>query len=84
MLKLDPRGKFLAIWGRSMDELLAWKPPGQTVALVGATGAGKKPNLDRPRKTVADVHGIPSSLDMGRSASAAAGGKGRAFIEAQP
>ena len=29
----------------------------------------KKPNLDRPRKTVADMHGIPSSLDMNRSAS---------------
>ena len=27
----------------------------------------KKPNLDRPRKTVADIHGIPSSLDMDRS-----------------
>ena len=35
----------------------------------------KKPNLDRPRKTVADVHGIPSSLDMGRSASAAKSGR---------
>jgi hypothetical protein len=37
--------------------------------------AKKKPNLDRPRKTVADVHGIPSSLDMGRSASAAKSGR---------
>lgn len=37
--------------------------------------AGKKPNLDRPRKTVADIHGIPSSLDMGRSASAAKSGR---------
>jgi len=35
----------------------------------------KKPNLDRPRKTVADIHGIPSSLDMGRSASAAKSGR---------
>jgi hypothetical protein len=35
----------------------------------------KKPNLDRPRKTVADVHGIPSSLDMNRSASAAKSGR---------
>ncbi|HEX4914536.1 MAG TPA: DUF6335 family protein [Vicinamibacterales bacterium] len=50
-----------------------------------AMGAGKKrasaeapvrrPNLDRPRKTVADVHGIPSSLDMDRSASAARTGR---------
>lgn len=35
----------------------------------------KKPNLDRPRKTVADIHGIPSSLDMNRSASAAKSGR---------
>jgi hypothetical protein len=43
---------------------------------VNATfSAKKKPNLDRPRKTVADVHGIPSSLDMGRSASAAKSGR---------
>ena len=38
-------------------------------------GAGKKPNLDRPRKTVADIHGIPSSLDMDRSPSAAKSGR---------
>jgi hypothetical protein len=37
--------------------------------------AGKKPNLDRPRKTVADIHGIPSSLDMNRSPSAAKSGR---------
>jgi hypothetical protein len=37
--------------------------------------AGKKPNLDRPRKTVADIHGIPSSLDMNRNASAAKSGR---------
>ena len=36
---------------------------------------GKKPNLDRPRKTVADVHGLPSSLDLNRSASAARTGR---------
>jgi hypothetical protein len=41
----------------------------------GLAGAGKKPNLDRPRKTVADVHGIPSSLDMDRTASAARTGR---------
>jgi Family of unknown function (DUF6335) len=35
----------------------------------------KKPNLDRPRKTVADIHGIPSSLDANRSASAAKSGR---------
>jgi hypothetical protein len=35
----------------------------------------KKPNLDRPRKTVADIRGIPSSLDMDRSPSAAKSGR---------
>jgi hypothetical protein len=35
----------------------------------------KRPNLDRPRKTVADVHGIPSSLDANRGASAAKSGR---------
>ena len=35
----------------------------------------KKPNLDRPRKTVADIHGVPSSLDLDRSASAARTGR---------
>ena len=36
---------------------------------------GKKPNLDRPRKTVADIHGIPSSLDANRGPSAAKSGR---------
>ena len=40
-----------------------------------AAAATKKPNLDRPRKTVADIHGLPSSLDMGRTASAARSGR---------
>ena len=34
----------------------------------------RKPNLDRPRKTVADIHGIPSSLGMASLASAAHSG----------
>jgi hypothetical protein len=42
---------------------------------VKAAMGGKKPNLDRPRKTVADVHGVPSSLDLDRSASAARTGR---------
>jgi Family of unknown function (DUF6335) len=37
--------------------------------------AGKTPNLDRPRKTVADIHGIPSSLDANRGPSAAKSGR---------
>ena len=54
---------------------------GKAVASVLVAGVNaalaskKKPNLDRPRKTVADVHGLPSSLDMGRSASAAKTGR---------
>jgi len=40
-----------------------------------AAAATKKPNLDRPRKTVADIHGIPSSLDMNRSPSSAKSGR---------
>jgi hypothetical protein len=42
---------------------------------TAAKAAGKKPNLDRPRKTVADVHGIPSSLAAAGGASAAASGR---------
>jgi hypothetical protein len=45
------------------------------VAVGAAVAARKKPNLDRPRKTVADVHGIPSSLDANRGASAAKSGR---------
>lgn len=39
-----------------------------------AVASYRKPNLDRPRKTVADIHGIPSSLGMGGIASAAHSG----------
>ncbi len=44
------------------------KPAAKAKAVV------KKPNLDRPRKTVADIHGIPSSLGMAALASAAHSG----------
>ena len=44
-------------------------------AKAKTAAATKKPNLDRPRKTVADIHGIPSSLDTNRSASAAKSGR---------
>jgi hypothetical protein len=40
-----------------------------------AAAATKMPNLDRPRKTVADIHGLPSSLDLGHSASSAKSGR---------
>src|SRR5688572_19114800 len=42
---------------------------------VRAAMSGKKPNLDRPRKTVADVHGIPSSLGVAGAATAASTGR---------
>ena len=42
---------------------------------AAAVAPAKKANLDRPRKTVADIHGIPSSLDVDRSASAARSGR---------
>jgi hypothetical protein len=40
-----------------------------------AAPVARKANLDRPRKTVADIKGIPSSLGMGSLASAAASGR---------
>ena len=49
--------------------------PVATLAPKTARAPKKKPNLDRPRKTVADVHGIPSSLDMNRAPSAAKSGR---------
>lgn len=44
-------------------------------AKAAARTPARKPNLDRPRKTVADVHGIPSSLGTAAGASAAASGR---------
>src|SRR5262245_35399178 len=51
----------------------AAKPAKKQAAVKKA--AAKKPNLDRPRKTVADIHGIPSSLDANRGPSAAKSGR---------
>lgn len=57
------------------------RPAKKAAARTAATsarataGKAKRPNLDRPRKTVADVHGIPSSLSAGGGASAAASGR---------
>jgi hypothetical protein len=39
-----------------------------------ARAAAKRPNLDRPRRTVADIPGIPSSLNPPRGSSAAKSG----------
>lgn len=43
--------------------------------VAAAAASLRKPNLDRPRKTVADIHGVPSSLDMDRHGSAARTGR---------
>jgi hypothetical protein len=51
------------------------KAAAKKAAPMKAAVSTKKPNLDRPRKTVADIHGIPSSLDVGRGASAAKSGR---------
>ena len=49
--------------------------PKKMAAPKKAVAPAKKPNLDRPRKTVADIHGIPSSLDANRGPSAAKSGR---------
>jgi hypothetical protein len=57
-------------------KLAAAAPAARTAsAPKNASAPKKKPNLDRPRKTVADVHGIPSSLDLNRAPSAARSGR---------
>ncbi len=49
---------------------------GVVAALTPPKRAGAKtPNIDRPRKTVADIHGVPSSLGMAGIASAAHSGR---------
>ena len=53
----------------------ARRPAAQQAAPKKAASPAKKPNLDRPRKTVADIHGIPSSLDANRGPSAAKSGR---------
>ena len=64
--------------GRPKGRLLTAVKKIATAAVAAGSAAlapRKKPNLDRPRKTVADVHGIPSSLDLNRSASSAKSGR---------
>ena len=54
----------------------AARKPAMKAVMAGRApvAPARKPNLDRPRKTVADIHGIPSSLGMARLASAAHSG----------
>lgn len=51
------------------------KPPKPATSRRAAGRAVKRPNLDRPRKTVADLHGAPSSLTAPRAGSAAQTGR---------
>ena len=44
-------------------------------ARAGSPGLRRIANLDRPRRTVADIHGVPSSLDMDRTASSVRSGR---------
>jgi hypothetical protein len=67
--KAKPKGRLLS----AVKKLAGAAVLAGVDAALGATK--KKPNLDRPRKTVADVHGIPSSLDTNRTASAAKSGR---------
>jgi hypothetical protein len=46
-----------------------------TAAVKASRAPRKKSNIDRPRKTVADIHGVPSSLDAGSISSAAKSGR---------
>jgi len=50
-----------------------------TARARAAVLSGKKPNLDRPRKTVADIHGVPSS--WGARSAATSARTGRAELE---
>jgi hypothetical protein len=49
--------------------------PVKAAAPRAAARPRKKPNLDRPRRTVAEIHGVPSSLDLERPASAVRSGR---------
>ena len=61
--------------GRLMSAVKKLAGAAVLAGVDAALSTRKKPNLDRPRKTVADVHGIPSSLDTNRAASAAKTGR---------
>ena len=61
--------------GRLLTAVKKLAPAAVAARVSAALAPKKKPNLDRPRKTVADVHGIPSSLDLDRRASSAKSGR---------
>ena len=49
--------------------------PAMPKARSGSPGLRRIANIDRPRRTVADIHGVPSSLDMDRTASSVRSGR---------
>ena len=74
--KASTSAKAKATAGRSASKPKKSAAPKKTAPKATAKSAtGKTPNLDRPRKTVADIHGIPSSLDANRGPSAAKSGR---------
>ena len=66
--KVKPQGRRVTA-GRKLAT------PAGAAGVSTAPSPKKRPNLDRPRRTVADVHGIPSSLDLDRTASSAKSGR---------
>jgi hypothetical protein len=83
--KAKPAARKVAVKAKPAKKVAAKKvvakvaaKPAKKAAPASAKAAAlpptKKPNLDRPRKTVADIHGIPSSLGMAGLASAAHSG----------
>ena len=58
--KAKPQGRLLTAVKKLATAAVA-------AGVSAALAPKKKPNLDRPRKTVADIHGIPSSLDLDRT-----------------
>ena len=75
--KMAPRKTVVAKRAASPKKAAAPRKLAKAVAgpVKSASAPKKKPNLDRPRKTVAEVHGIPSSLDLNRAPSAARSGR---------
>ena len=50
-------------------------PAAKAAPKAAPRASAKKPNLDRPRKTVADIHGMPSSWGPAAAATAASTGR---------
>lgn len=64
-----------------VKKAVARPKPKARAAKTAAKKPAKTPNLDRPRKTVADIHGIPSSLGSIAAASSAKSGRAGAKMK---